>query len=82
MKILISIVSYREKELLNTVKSFYYDAANKEDLLFSIVSQDDEHPDLSFIAPECLNYHQIHLELTGQGMLLKKVFLTLTTIYN
>ena len=60
MKILISIVSYREKELLNTVKSFYYDAANKEDLLFSIVSQDDEHPDLSFIAPECLNYHQIH----------------------
>jgi hypothetical protein len=60
VKILISIVSYREKELLNTVKSFYYDAANKEDLLFSIVSQDDEHPDLSFIDPKCLNYHQIH----------------------
>jgi GT2 family glycosyltransferase len=60
VKILISIVSYREKELLHTVKSFYEDAANKDSLLFSIVSQDDEHPDLSFIDPKCLNYTQIH----------------------
>lgn len=60
MKILISIVSYREKELLNTVKSFYEDASNKDNLLFSIVSQDDEHPDLSFIDPDCLSYIQVH----------------------
>jgi hypothetical protein len=60
MKILISIVSYREKELLNTVKSFYDDASNKDNLLFSIVSQDDEHPDLSFIDHHCLKYTQIH----------------------
>jgi hypothetical protein len=60
MKILISIVSYREKELLNTVKSFYDDASNKDNLLFAIVSQDDEHPDLSFIASECLHYTQVH----------------------
>jgi hypothetical protein len=60
MKILISIVSYREKELLNTVKSFYEDASNKNNLLFSIVSQDDEHPDLSFIDPKCLQYVQVH----------------------
>ena len=60
MKILISIVSYREKELLNTVKSFYEDASNKDNLLFSIVSQDDEHPDLSFINSNCLSYTQVH----------------------
>ena len=60
MKILISIASYREKELLNTVKSFYDDASNKDNLLFAIVSQDDEHPDLSFIDPERLHYTQVH----------------------
>lgn len=60
MKILISIASYREKDLLNTVKSFYEDASNKDNLLFSIVSQDDEHPDLSFINPDCLRYTQVH----------------------
>lgn len=64
MKILISIVSYREKDLLHTVKSFYEDASNKDNLLFSIVSQDEEHPDLSFINPECLSYVQIHWQDT------------------
>lgn len=60
MKILISIVSYREKELLNTIKSFYEDASDKDSLLFAIVSQDDEHPDLSFIDPKRLHYTQVH----------------------
>lgn len=60
MTILISIVSYREKELLHTVQSFYNDADNKEELLFSIVSQDDEHPSFDFIEPKNLRYIKIH----------------------
>lgn len=51
MSIFISVVSYRDTELLPTIKSIYENATNKEELYFGIVSQDTKgsHPDLSFV---------------------------------
>jgi len=58
-KILISVVSYREIELEHTVRSFYEDAKYKDRILFSVVSQDYEHPDLSFIPTLNLKYLKV-----------------------
>ena len=55
-KILISIVSYMETELENTVKRFFEDADNPENLLFSIVSQGEVHPDFDFLDLSNLRY--------------------------
>ena len=51
MSIFVSIVSYRDTELLPTIKSLISNAKNPEDIVFGIVSQDEKrkHPDLSFI---------------------------------
>lgn len=51
MSIFISIVSYRDTELLPTIKSILENAENPEDIHFGVVSQDLEnnHPNLSFI---------------------------------
>lgn len=55
-KILISIVSYKEIELENTVHSLYLHAKYRDRLLFSVVSQAENHPDLSLIPPSQLRY--------------------------
>lgn len=51
MNICVSIASYRDPDLVNTVNSCYENATNKDSISFCIVSQaeDDEHPDLSHI---------------------------------
>jgi hypothetical protein len=56
--IFISIASYRDPDLINTIKSAWDNAKSKESLFFSVVSQakDDEHPDLSFIPGNQINY--------------------------
>ena len=56
--IFVSIASYRDPDLLNTVKSCYENATNKNMLFFSIFSQaeDSEHPDLSFIPDDQIRY--------------------------
>lgn len=60
--ILIGLASYREAELLFTVKSFWESAAHPENLKFAIVSQDedDKHPDLSFIPNDQLRYLKVN----------------------
>lgn len=60
--IFISIASYRDPDLANTVKNCYSNAFNKEKLFFSILSQaeDDEHLDLSFIPQEQIKYLKVH----------------------
>jgi hypothetical protein len=57
--ICVSIASYRDADLINTVRSALDNATHKESVLFSIVSQadDDEHPDLSFA--DCM-YYKFH----------------------
>jgi len=49
--IYVSIASYRDLDLINTVRSAYQNAVYKDSLYFSIYSQesDAEHVDLSFI---------------------------------
>lgn len=51
MSIFVSIVSYRDTELLPTIKSILENADDPSDLHFGVVSQDinKNHPDLSFI---------------------------------
>jgi hypothetical protein len=64
--IFISIASYRDPDLINTVRSAYDNAAFKDRLFFSIVSQaeDFEHPDLSFIPENQIRYEKILWELS------------------
>lgn len=60
MNICVSIASYRDPDLLNTVNSAYEMAAHKNNISFCIVSQaeDDEHPDLSHIPK--VYYYKYH----------------------
>jgi hypothetical protein len=57
-QIYISIASYRDPDLINTVRNCWDSAYQKDRLHFSIVSQaeDNEHPDLSFIPDEQISY--------------------------
>jgi hypothetical protein len=60
--ILISIASYRDPDLENTVRSAYYNADYRDRIFFSIVSQADgyEHPNLSFIPKSQIRYIKYH----------------------
>lgn len=60
--IFISIASYRDPDLENTVRSAYYNSDHKDRLFFSIVSQADgyEHPNLSFIPKSQIRYLKYH----------------------
>lgn len=62
-KILVSIISYKEKELERTVKNCYEAANNKEDLIFSIVDENYEtwYADLSFIPESQIRYEKYDL---------------------
>jgi hypothetical protein len=62
--IFISIASYRDPDLVNTVRNAYENATFKDRLFFSIVSQADpqEHADLSFIPEEQIRYTKIPWE--------------------
>ena len=48
-KIFVSIASYRDQELLDTVFSILKQAKNPERLFLSIFSQDDNHPNLEHL---------------------------------
>lgn len=48
-KIFVSIASYRDQELLDTVFSILRQAKNPSSLFLSIFSQDDKHPDLESV---------------------------------
>jgi hypothetical protein len=58
----ISIASYRDPQLVPTVRSAFDNAKDPKGLRFNVVSQaeNDEHPDLSFIPEEQLNYQKFH----------------------
>lgn len=64
--IFISIASYRDGELIKTVRSAWDNARFKDSLFFSIVSQaeDEEHPDLSFIPENQIRYVKVHWKET------------------
>jgi len=63
-KILVSMIAYRERYLAEAVKSCYLNAKNPENLIFSIVSEqelDALHADLSFIPKNQLLYFKYDL---------------------
>jgi hypothetical protein len=63
-KILVSMIAYREKYLAESVRSCYEEAANPENLIFSIVSEqysENLHADLSFIPSKQLIYKKLDL---------------------
>ena len=62
VNIFISIASYRDPDLVNTVRSAYENATQPDKLFFSILSQSDMHPDLSFVPTKQLRYLQVSHE--------------------
>lgn len=66
-KIYIGLASYRDHDLINTIKSFYNNAACPSRLFFSIVSYEDENQDapldLSFIPEEQYSYQRVDHKL-------------------
>jgi hypothetical protein len=64
MKLLVSMVAYRERQLERSVRSCYENAENPQDLMFSIVSEqysEDMHADLSFIPENQIIYKKYDL---------------------
>ena len=51
MSIFVSIASYRDTELVPTIKSILNNADNPDEIFLGVVSQDlkKKHPDLSFV---------------------------------
>jgi hypothetical protein len=64
-KIFISLAAYRDPDLINTVKSFYNNAENKERLFFSLVSHEDVENifDFGFIPKNQISYQKIDYRL-------------------
>ena len=60
-KILVSIANYCDPEFYSTMLSLWEQAKNKEDLYFSIVSEDNKEYDLSFIPSSQLFYRHFDL---------------------
>lgn len=60
--IFISIASYRDPDLINTVRDCYDKAKYKECLFISVYSQaeHDEHPDLSFMPKDQIRYTKVN----------------------
>lgn len=58
--IFLSIASYRDPDLINTVRSAYDNAADPDNIFFSVFSQAEnfEHPDLSFVSQ--IRYQKAH----------------------
>jgi len=61
--ILVSIISYKERDLLGTVKDCWEKAKNKNDLYFSIVEEHypEKYVDLSFIPENQIRYEKYDL---------------------
>jgi hypothetical protein len=63
-KILISVIAYREKYLEESIRSCYFSAKHPENLIFSVVSEqevDSLHAKLDFIPKDKIVYHKYDL---------------------
>jgi hypothetical protein len=67
-KILVSVVNYCDPEFYSTVKSLWDQAKNKNDLYFSLVSEDNIKYDFSFIPKEQLVYRHFDLSEYRGGL--------------
>ena len=76
-KIYVSIASYKDKELADTVFSILRRAKNPERVFVSIFSQDETHPQLenifSLFGVQNFSYEKVHFsEAKGVGYARKK----------
>jgi hypothetical protein len=74
-KILVSMVAYRERYLKESVQSCYSQAKNPENLIFSIISEQEDpslHADLDFIPKNQIYYAKYDLS-TYRGVLWSRV---------
>ena len=64
-KIFVSLAGYRDPDLINTVRSFYENAKNKDMLFFSLVSHEGPETifDFSFIPSKQISYQKIDYRL-------------------
>jgi hypothetical protein len=63
-KIVLAMIAYRERYLAESIRDCLDKAANPEDLIFSVVSEqatEDLHPDLSFVPANQLVYRKYDL---------------------
>lgn len=60
MSIFVSIVSYRDTQLVPTIKNLLFYADNPDQIHVGVISQDREHPDLSFV--EKISYTKMNFK--------------------
>jgi hypothetical protein len=68
MKLLVSIVNYCDPEFYSTVKSLWETAENKNELYFSLVSEDITFYDFSFIPPSQIIYRHFDTSIYRGGL--------------
>lgn len=69
MKIFISIASYRDDQLVKTVKSLYNSASFPQNLVFGIVNQDarGKHPDFNWLRKQAKVHNMHYKDAKGAG---------------
>jgi glycosyltransferase involved in cell wall biosynthesis len=69
MSIFISVASYRDPDLLNTVKSLFNNADRPQDLVFGIVNQDQrgKHEDFSWLGDQTRVHNMHYKDARGAG---------------
>lgn len=68
MKLLVSIVNYCDPEFYSTVKSLWQTAKNKNSLYFSLVSEDTQVYDFSFIPESQIVYRHYDTSIYRGGL--------------
>jgi glycosyltransferase involved in cell wall biosynthesis len=69
MKIFISVASYRDDDLGNTIKSLYNNADNPDNLVFGVVNQEQRgrHLDLSWLGEQARVHNMHYKDAKGAG---------------
>lgn len=68
MKLLVSIVNYCDPEFYSTVKSLWQTARNRKDIYFSLVSEDNQVYDFSFIPDSQITYRHYDTSIYRGGL--------------
>jgi hypothetical protein len=68
MKLLVSVVNYCDPEFYSTIKSLWETAQNKDELYFSLVSEDTQLYDFSFIPESQIVYRHYDTSIYRGGL--------------
>lgn len=67
-KILVSVVNYKDPQFIPSIESLWRNAENKDDLIFSLVSEDDHHYDFGYIPRNQLIYRYFPADIYRGGV--------------